>query len=501
MSGMAKQDAWTESKPFDPDTAGRDDKTPDSKPGPSRGRGPDPAEIARLYEQMPPHAIEAEMCLLGSMLLDPDCIGDIVQVVQNAEDFFKPAHGQIFDAIVDQYNLHANRLDLVTVLQQLIDKGVLDAIGGEDYLSELAVSVPTAAHATYYANMVREKAILRHLIRTGGEIIHDAYLRPDDAKSILDEAERRIFEIAQNAQERDFARLADLLDAELQWFTENSSPRVGLLTGFTEFDHKTGGLQNGDFVILAARPSMGKTSLALNIAEQVALGQREISGTTERNPIGFFSLEMGRQQIVYRLIAARSGINVEDLQRNNLNTQASQRVVRACGELGHAPIIIDDSAGLTLLQLRAKARRMKAKHDIRAVFIDYIQLLSIGKRTESRQIEVSEISRGLKALARELEVPVICMSQLNRGPEQRESHKPRLSDLRESGSIEQDADVVMLLHREDYYHRTDENWEPTNLAEIDIAKQRNGPTGVVKLVWDGAITRFKNATFRDEDYV
>jgi len=496
---MAKPDAWTETKPFDQNATGRDDRVPQRKRERSQ---PEPAEIARLYEQLPPHAIEAEMCLLGSMLLDPDCIGDIVQIVQSSDDFFKPAHGQIFDAIVHQYNLHATRLDLVTVHQQLIDKNVLDAVGGQDYLSELAVSVPTAAHATYYANMVREKAILRHLIRTGGEIIHDAYTRPDDAKSILDEAERRIFEIAQNAQERDFAHLVDLLEAELRWFTENSSPRVGLLTGFGAFDYKTGGLQRGDFIVLAARPSMGKTSLALNIAEQIALGQRDVDGRPERNPVGFFSLEMGRQQLIYRLIAARSGVNVEDLQRNNLNQEKSRRVVQACGELRHAQIIIDDSAALSLLQLRAKARRMKAKFDIRAVFIDYLQLLNLGRRTESRQIEVSEISRGLKALARELEVPVVCLSQLNRGPEQREGHRPRIADLRESGSIEQDADVVVLVHREDRYHENEPDYVSTNIAEVDIAKQRNGPTGVIKLIWDGAITRFKNASFRDaDDYV
>jgi replicative DNA helicase len=279
--------------------------------------------------------------------------------------------------------------------------------------------------------------------------------------------------------------------AETLKFVETDGPTSGLLTGFHDYDEMTGGLQNGELTILAARPAMGKTALALNVAEQISSGSTSLSGGDPK-PVGIFSLEMGKGQLAQRLVSARAGVDVQKLRRNMINREELPRVRDACLELSRLPMLIDDVASITLLQIRAKARRMKAKHNIRAIFIDYLQLVSVGHRVESRQIEVSEISRGLKALARELEVPVVVLSQLNRNPENREGHRPRLSDLRESGSIEQDADVVLLLHREDYYHKDEDGYEPSNTAEIIIAKQRNGPTGTVRLQWESRTTRFHN---------
>jgi len=484
---MTKQDALREYKAGD-SGSGRSGRGAKDR---RERRTVEPAELGRLFEKLPPHAIEAEMSLLGSMLLDPQVIGEVVQVIHGSDDFFKPAHGAIYDAIVELYDKHSN-LDLVTLHQVLVDRGILDAVGGEDYLSELALSVPSAAHAEYYANLVRDKGIIRQLISVAGDVIYDAYNSPDAAREILDQSEQRIFKIAERYESSSYASLADLLDETLRFVTNNEGPISGILTQFSEYDEMTGGLHAGELTILAARPSMGKTALALNMAEQIASAGR---------PVGLFSLEMSREQLVQRMVAARAGVDVQKLRRNMLNRDELPQVRDACLELSQAPIYIDDLASMSLLQLRAKARRMKAKHDIDAIIVDYLQLVTLGFRVESRQIEVSEISRGLKAIARELEVPVVCLSQLNRGPEQREGHKPRLSDLRESGSIEQDADVVLLLHREAYYHKEDPTWaeenpDRANLADLIIAKQRNGPTGVCQLMWDNRSTRFKNLSWQ-----
>ncbi|QOJ18991.1 MAG: replicative DNA helicase [Phycisphaeraceae bacterium] len=470
---MTRVETVTESKP-----------RPGSREGRER-RPADPVELARLFEKLPPHAVEAEMSLLGSMMLDPTVIGEVVQVLRTGDDFFKPAHGAIFDAIVELYDKHS-RLDLIALHQLLLDRNLLDSIGGQDYLAELAMSVPSAAHADYYAALVRDKAMVRRLIRVAGDIIHDAYTSSDKAADILDVAERQIFEISDHYDHSDFETLHALLSDTLKRLEKDEGPTCGLLTGFIDFDHLTGGLQPGELSILAARPSMGKTALALNMAENVA---------SKGHPIGLFSLEMSKGQLVDRLIAGRSGVDVQKLRRNTLSKAELPQVSDACLELSQVPIIVDDMAAITLMQLRAKARRMRTKFNIEAIFIDYLQLITLGSRTESRQVEVSEISRGLKALARELEVPVVCMAQLNRGPEQREGHRPRLSDLRESGSIEQDADVVLLLHREDYYHKEEPDYQPNNEAELIIAKQRNGPVGVAKLHWNGRTTRFENLSY------
>jgi replicative DNA helicase len=458
-----------------------------ARPGRRGARGErterDPQRVARLFEQLPPHALEAEMCLLGSVLLEPRVLGDVTFVIRDGQDFYKPANGAIYDAMVELYDKHAS-LDIVQLNQVLVDRDILEAVGGQDYLVELAACVPSAANAAHYARLVREKAMVRKLIEEAGSILTTAYESREEASAILDEAEHRIFSIAERYEHSDVEALGRLVEevvARLQ--ASDGRMATGVQSGFADLDELTGGFQPGDFVIIAGRPSMGKTAFALNIAENMAM---------RGDPVGIYSLEMSRHQLVERLLASRSGIELHRLRRMMLGKEHYSRLFSACGELQKAPIFVDDMAASTLLQIRARARRMVVKYGIKAVVVDYIQLITMGGRVESRQLEVSEISRGLKALARELNIPVICLSQLNRAPEQREGHRPRLSDLRESGSLEQDADVVALLHREDYYHAGDEDYDASNVAELIIAKQRNGPTDTIKLSWIERCTRFKD---------
>lgn len=453
---------------------------------PQRGR--DWRQLSKLLESLPPHAIEAEMSLLGSVLLDAQVLGDVIFIVRRGEDFFKPANGAIFDAMVELYDKHS-ALDIVQLHQLLLDRRVLEAVGGQQYLIELAASVPSASNARHYARLVREKAVIRHLISAAGDILYDAYNNADRSQALLDQAESRIFAIAQQGEQTQIESLADLIREEVQRIERHDKGQMtGISSGFHQLDELTTGFQNAEMIILAARPSMGKTAMALNVAENMAIrGKR----------VGFFSLEMSKQQLVQRLLCARAGIESQRMRRGMLGQEEFRALWAACQELQDAPIFVDDTAGLTMMQIRTKARRMVAKHKVDVVFIDYLQLLTTGTRSESRQVEVSEISRGVKAMARELNLPVICLSQLNRGPEDRTGNKPRMSDLRESGSLEQDADLVMLLHREDYYHNGDTEWleanaEKIGVAELILTKQRNGPTGMVELSWISSCTRFRD---------
>lgn len=436
---------------------------------------------------LPPVSIEAEMSVLGSILLEPHACGEVVQVLSGRDDFSRPGHGELYEALVNLYD-ERQGVDLVQLQQALADRGTLESIGGTDYLLRLVEGTPTAAHATHYARIVRDKSMLRQLIGVARDILRQAHDRPDEASTLLDEAERQIFKIAQQAQTRRTADLKTLIRATVERLENaDGNALTGISCGFGDLDSMLGGMQAGEMLVLAARPSMGKTALALNIAEYMA---------TSGQAVGIFSLEMGAQQLVQRLLCSRAGISGERMRSNALRKDEYTALFAACGELDEAPLYIDDSPSLTLLQLRAKARRMHQQHGIQAIIIDYLQLMTTGGRVESRQQEVSEISRGVKALARELHVPVLCLSQLNRAATQRENHEPRLSDLRESGAIEQDADVVLLLHREAYYH-TDEEWAEENpdmlhMADIIIAKQRNGPTGRVRLTWESSSTRFRN---------
>ena len=448
----------------------------------------DPAQSARLLAAMPPHAHEAEVALLGSLLVDPRVTGDVLQLVREGDEFFRPAHRAIFAAISQIYERTAS-VDIVQVTQLLKDRGQLEDVGGVDYLVSLAEGVPSASHALEFARTVRDKATLRELIDAAGQILAEAHSSSEEVPAVLEAAEARIFSIAQRRETGGAAEMRVLIDETLKMLESADGRQVtGVSTGFSDIDELTCGFQRGEMIVVAARPSMGKTALALNLMERIS---------AQGVPVAIFSLEMSRQALVQRLLCARAGVDGQKLRRGMLRESDMERLIQAADSLRQCRIFIDDTASLTSLALRSRARRLRDKHGIGAVFIDYLQLMTSGKRAENRQIEVSEMSRSIKALAREIDAPVICLSQLNRGTEDRTGHRPRLSDLRESGSIEQDADVVMLLHREDYYHIGDEEWKDSNpdkvgLAELIVAKQRNGPTATVRLVWDSASTAFKD---------
>lgn len=479
---------------------------PQDQPPRDRKRSDDAARrqpLEKMFEKPPPHSPEAEMALLGAMILDPSIVHDVVPIIRTPEAFYVAAHVAIYDAIVRMYDQKQSG-DLVLLHEELRDKEQLAGVGGAAYLQKLAEETPGPAAAEHFARIIADKYKLRRLINAGGKILYDAYnagaAGPEGAREVVDAAETLIFEIAQQEESSAAERLNILLDREVQRLEGLQGRGVsGVATGYADLDELTSGLQQGEMIIIAARPSMGKTALALCLAEQVAFGgSAQGPRDGKQVPIAFFSLEMSKSSIAQRMLSARSGLSSHDMRSGRLSEDGYRRLADAAIELEHAPIYIDDTPGLSILGLRTRARRLVAQHGVRAIFIDYLQLMSApGAAKESRQVEVSAISRGVKALARELEVPVICLSQLNRGPEARGDNRPRMSDLRESGSIEQDADVVMLLHREAYYHVGDRDWEmdnadKLNVAEIIIAKQRNGPTDVVKLVWDAKSTRFKN---------
>lgn len=446
-------------------------------------------DLSKLVNGSPPHSLEAECALIGSMILDWRVIGDVLQAIKSPEDLYSQKHAAIYEALVNIYE-KAQCLDMVVLKDHLAERDILEQVGGLDYLIELAESVPSAASAVYYAGIVADRARKRELAQAGAEIIESAF-GPGDAADLVDAAEARIFGIATDSVTGGAsggggdgigAILQDAYDA-LQ--TEEGN-RPGLETGFYELDEMTNGLQPGELIIVAARPSMGKTAWCMNIAEHV--------GVATRQPCVFFSMEMSRKQLGTRMMCARAGVDSHKLRRNTLTQEDFAQLALTVGEISESPLLIDDTPGLSLMQLRAKCRRLAARHDIQAVFIDYLQLMSAAK-AESRQVAVSDLSRGLKQLARELNVPMVVLAQLNRQVENRSDNRPRMSDLRESGSIEQDADVVMLLHREDYYHQNEPNYPRTDEAEVIVAKQRNGPTGVVKLLWDARCTRFKNMAY------
>jgi replicative DNA helicase len=430
-----------------------------------------------------PGSPEAEAAVLGSMLLDRDRVGDVIEVI-GADAFSMTEHRILFEAILSLYE-NNSEIDLVLLRDALKKRQSLEAVGGVDYLVRVAESVPSATNATYYANIVKEKAMLRELAHACGEILNEACEEAGDVGEKLDLAEKRIFEVTEKKIQGSADQIRGLIEKafELIEARKGGDGVTGVPTGFTELDYMLCGLQKGEMVIVAGRPSMGKTSFALNIAENI--------GVKEGLPVVIFSLEMGKQQLVERILCSHSGIDSQLVRKGMISTDDMAELTRIGGELYEKPIFIDDTPGLTPLMIRAKCRRLKSQHDIQAVFIDYMQLMGLGGRVESRQQEISTISRYLKSLARELDVPVVVLSQLNRGAEGREGHRPRMSDLRESGSIEQDADVVILLHREDYYHRGEAEYEENNTAEVIIAKQRNGPTGIVEFIFDGRTTRFK----------
>ena len=495
--------------------------TLDTPPSRSRqGRSRPAIDVGHLFDLLPPHSPEAEMSLLGSMILDPKVIGDVLPLVSKAEDFYLVRHGAIFSAIITIFERHEQG-DLVQIADVLRSRGQFDDAGGAEYLVQLAEQVPASVNAPYYARIVAEKAKLRRLIDAAGQMLYEAFHSsgdgPEGAGEVLDRAEASIFEIAQDDAKSDPQKLADLLQIELDRLDAAEGKGItGLATGFDNLDDLLSGLQPGEMIIVAARPSMGKTALALNMAEQIAFGGRTPfvqAAKAAHVPVGVFSLEMSKGAVTQRLLSAYSGIDSHRMRTGSLSDNEFSEIMTRASELSEAPIYVDDTPGMTILTLRARARRMVAQHHVKVIMVDYLQLLTApAVARESRQVEVSAISRGIKALARELNIPVVCLSQLNRGAENREGNRPRMSDLRESGSIEQDADVVMLLHRESYYHRGEHAWDPThpdfdegnrdklNTAELIIAKQRNGPTGLLRLTWDDKTTRFKNYTPAHDGY-
>ncbi|MDD5063559.1 MAG: replicative DNA helicase [Phycisphaerae bacterium] len=436
-----------------------------------------------------PESLAAEAAVLGSMIIDPVCISDVVEHLKT-EAFYRIEHQMIFDALISLYEKNrGDAIDAVLLRDELEKRRQLEDVGGVEYLAKVMDSAPSSANAMYYAGIVKDKQLLRELIAAAGEILNDAYSGNGEPNEKLDEAERKIFSVTDKNISGSATGLKDLVARAYELIEKRKDNQVtGLATGYYALDEMTCGLQEGEMIIIAGRPSMGKTSLALNIAEHI--------GVIEKMPVAIFSLETGKQQLAERFLCSKSGIDAQRVRKGMLDTEHYEGLVKACGELSEAPIYIDDTSSLTPLELRAKARRLKSQRGIRCIMVDYLQLMHLGtNRVESRQQEITTISRYMKALARELSVPVVMLSQLNRSPEGREGHRPRMSDLRESGSIEQDADVVMLLHREDYYHRGEKDYEDDNKAELIIAKQRNGPTGNVELVFRERFTKFENASY------
>ena len=448
-----------------------------------------------------PESLSAEAGVLGSMVIDPECIGQVVEQISSTA-FYRVEHQIIFDSLISLYEKNKGEgIDGVLLRDELERNGQLEDVGGVEYLGRIMDSVPTSANVMYYAGIVKDKMLLREIISAAGEILETAYDEVGDTSGKLDEAERKIFAVTNKKISGAAEPLKDLVCQTYELIEKREGKLVtGIGTGFDKLDEMTCGLQNGEMAIIAGRPSMGKTAFALNLAEHM--------GIVEKKPVAIFSMEMGRQQLAERFLCSRSEVDSELVRKGMLNTEHYQRLVAACGELSSAPIYIDDTSGLTPRELRSKARRLKSQYGMQAIFVDDLQLISSGRgRVESRQQEITEISRYVKALARELNVPVVMLSQLNRAAEGREDHRPRMSDLRESGSIEQDADVVMLLHREAYYQRKkaadedfDDGFEEDNTAEVIIAKQRNGPTGTIKLVFREKLTRFENASFIEEPF-
>ena len=436
-----------------------------------------------------PHSVEAEQGVLGSMLISPrEIIAECVEKI-NAEYFYIPAHQTVYDVLVELWNA-GQGIDLITFTQILRDRNLLETVGGASFVTSLFTFVPTAANVGYYLEIVREKYILRQIIAACTESVRRSFEEQDEVNNLLDEVEQKIFAVGEDRFKGQTLSMKDqVMEAieSIEKLYENRGGITGISTGFVEFDRMTNGLHAAEMIVIAARPSMGKTALAMNIAEHVAVH--------EKLPVAVFSLEMSSQQLVQRLLCSRARVNLQKVRDGFLAERDFPSLTAAASRLAEAKIFIDDSAGLTILELRAKARRMKAQQDIKLIVVDYLQLLRSTTRRaqDNRQLEISEISAGIKGLAKELKVPIIVLAQLNRQPEARTGGKPRLSDLRESGSIEQDADLVGLLVRPEIYEDDEEaRAEKEGEAELIIAKQRNGPVGEIKLTFLKEFTRFED---------
>ncbi|MBE6009975.1 MAG: replicative DNA helicase [Lachnospiraceae bacterium] len=430
-----------------------------------------------------PSSLEAEQSVIGSMIMDKNAILTAAELLTK-EDFYYSQYGILFEAITGLYNA-GQAVDMVTLHNRLLEMSVPPEISSMEYIGDLLAGLPTSAHVRDYARIVAQKALLRRLIRANDGITERCYQDSDSVEDILEDTEKTIFSLLQSRTGSDVVPIRQIVVSALERIEKASQSTgnvTGIATGFADLDYKLSGLQPSDLVLVAARPSMGKTAFVLNIAEHIAF--------RDKKAVALFSLEMSKEQLVNRLFAMESRVDAQNIRSGNLSDNDWENLIESAGIIGNSNLIIDDTPGISLSELRSKCRKFKLEHDIQLVIIDYLQLMSGGsRRNDSRQQEISEISRGLKLIARELNVPVIALSQLSRAVEQRENKKPILSDLRESGAIEQDADVVMFLYRDEYYH---EDSTKKGIAEVIIAKQRNGPIGTVELVWLANYTKFVN---------
>lgn len=436
-----------------------------------------------MVERIPPHNDEAERSTLGAMMLDRDKLSEILEVVKGT-DFYNENHKEIYDAIWELYKDNSP-VDVLTVSEELKKRKALDMAGGRAYIAQLTAEVPSTANAVEYARIVAEKATVRKMIRTAEDIAGKGYDENMDASDIIDYAESSIFKIAQGSQKNDYAKIQDVLLENIKQIddaSKNQGKLLGVPTGFKELDSKTNGLQKSNLIIVAARPSMGKTALVLNIAQQ--------SAVKFGSSVMIFSLEMSKEQLGQRLLSVQSRVEMQKLQKGELDRKDWDRVNLAIDEMANAKITIDDTPGVSIMEIKNKCRRLKAEKGLDLIIIDYLQLMNMKEKSDNRQQEISTISRNLKQLAREMDCPVIALSQLSRAPEQRPDHRPNLADLRESGAIEQDADIVMFLYRDDYYNK--ENSEKPGICEVNIAKNRSGPTDTVELTWVARYTKFSD---------
>lgn len=440
--------------------------------------------------KVPPHDVEAEQAVIGSMLTDSEAVTSSIEVLKES-DFYREDNKIIFSAMLNLYK-RSEPIDLITVKSELEAMGKIDQVGGIEYLAELPEKVPTTANASKYINIVHEKSILRNLIKTANEIIELGYDPTENVEDIMDGAEKKIFNLIQDRDQKGYTHIKDILVesfTKLEELYNRKQNITGLPTGFVDLDNRTAGLHGSEFILIAARPAMGKSAFVLNIATNVALRANV--------PVAIFSLEMSKDQMVNRILCSEAMVDSNKLRTGKLEEDDWAKLAGTIGPLSDAGIYIDDTPGISIMEIRARCRKMKLEKNIGLVIIDYLQLVQASnKRNGSREQDIAEISRSLKILAKELNIPVIALSQLSRAVEQRPDHRPMLSDLRESGSIEQDADIVMFLYRDDYYH---EDSDKKNIAEVIIAKQRSGSTGTVDLGWLGSYTKFVNLERRFDD--
>ena len=435
-----------------------------------------------LIKRILPHSPEAEQSVIGSMIMSRDAIVEASEIITGA-DFYQQQYGMVFEAMIELHD-EGKAVDLITLQERLKEKDLPPEISSMEFVRDLLSAVPTSANVKYYAEIVAEKSMLRKLIKTTEEITNACYLGKEKTQDILEVTEKKIFDLVQNRGSEEFVPIRQVVLNAIEKIEKASRSQgsvTGIPTGFIDLDYKMSGFQPSDLILVAARPSMGKTAFVLNIAQYMAF-HNDVTAA-------IFSLEMSKEQLVNRLLALESKVDSQNIRTGNLEDEEWAKLIEGANIIGKSNLIIDDKPGISISELRSKCRKYKMEHNLGIIFIDYLQLMTGSGRSESRQQEISEISRSLKALARELNVPVVALSQLSRAVEQRPDHRPMLSDLRESGAIEQDADVVMFIYRDDYYNKDSEN---KNIAEIIIAKQRNGPTGTVELVWLGQYTKFAN---------